>query len=461
MVGQFAASVRAAILRLVAYAGIGQSGLYGAASRIWSVLAGPVTLAVVASALSPEMQGYYFAFSGVLALQVFAEMGLGNVVVPIVSHEWAALRLENDGSVAGQPDAVSRLASLVRFVAVWYSVAGVLVAAVLAAAGYWFFLSSANHAVGWKGPWLALCATAGAALAMQGVLYLLEGCHQLDAVYKCNFISGVLSAVGIWLALLLGFGLWSVVIPGLARAATASIIGVAGYLRFWCDMLGHRGQARIDWRNEVWPFQWRIGVSWLAGYFINSLANPVVFRYEGAAVAGQLGMSLALAATVPWIGYALIKPETATFGAIIARGDYASLDERFRRVTVVALSMAMVLSLCVMAGVFALSHSGSHYAQRLLPPFETGLLLLTAVLRTILQLQSTYLRSHRQEPLMMASILAGLLGAVVAVQFTRTFGATGMVVGYLLVTLLFELPVSTSIFVTKRQEWRVARRFAC
>ncbi len=45
----------------------------------------------------------------------------------------------------------------------------------------------------------------------------------------------------------------------------------------------------ISWRREVWPFQWKIAVSWLCDYFIFQLFTPVLFAFRGPVEAGQDG----------------------------------------------------------------------------------------------------------------------------------------------------------------------------
>ena len=46
---------------------------------------------------------------------------------------------------------------------------------------------------------------------------------------------------------------------------------------------------RVDWRTEIWPFQWRLAVSWLCGYFTFQLFNPILFAVRGPIEAGQMG----------------------------------------------------------------------------------------------------------------------------------------------------------------------------
>ena len=76
--------------------------------------------------------------------------------------------------------------------------------------------------------------------------------------------------------------------------------------------------------KEVWAFQWRIAVSWLCGYFIFQLYNPVLFAYHGAVTAGQMGMSLSLANALISVAISWVNTKAAPFGAMIAGREYST-----------------------------------------------------------------------------------------------------------------------------------------
>jgi len=80
--------------------------------RGWQFLAGPVTALFVASFFSPELQGYFYTFASLLALQSFLELGFHVVILNVASHEWAKLHIADDGRIAGDAEAHSRLVSL-------------------------------------------------------------------------------------------------------------------------------------------------------------------------------------------------------------------------------------------------------------------------------------------------------------------------------------------------------------
>jgi hypothetical protein len=49
----------------------------------WQFLAAPVTLLLIARFMSPTMQGFYYTFASLLALQSFVELGFSSVIVNI------------------------------------------------------------------------------------------------------------------------------------------------------------------------------------------------------------------------------------------------------------------------------------------------------------------------------------------------------------------------------------------
>ena len=76
------------------------------------------TVLFVAKYLSPEEQGYYYTFSSIIAIQVFFELGLTNIITQFVAHEMSHL-LFNGNELIGDERFKSRLSSLLRFCAKW------------------------------------------------------------------------------------------------------------------------------------------------------------------------------------------------------------------------------------------------------------------------------------------------------------------------------------------------------
>lgn len=90
-------SLRQSVRGLVQRFEIDRAVLYAMSARGWQFVAGPVTLWLIADYFSAEVRGYFYTFSSVLAIQLFFELGLHTILVNQVSHQWALLRLTDEG----------------------------------------------------------------------------------------------------------------------------------------------------------------------------------------------------------------------------------------------------------------------------------------------------------------------------------------------------------------------------
>jgi len=432
--------------------GIDRAFSWTVAARVWSILAGPVSVVLIAAHLSAEEQGFYYTFASIVAFQVVFELGLGLVIVQFASHEKAFLEWRSDGTLGGSDVEKSRLAVLLRKTLQWYGVATAGAAAALLIGGTLFLAHKPSAVEGWTAPWIALALFAGGALFLTPFLSLLEGCGLVVDVARLRTWQVIASNLAGWTVLLAGGALWAS--PAIMGASL--LVGGAwlwsAHRRFFADLLRTR-DGEISWRREVWPFQWRIAVSWISSYFSLHLFIPILFNFHGPAAAGRMGMSLTLASAVFFVATSLLTTKVPRLGELIARRDFAELDARFfplmrRSVGVMALGAAMLFG-----GTFALRALGHRWSDRLLEPLPFVLLLAAMVAQTIFFAQAVYLRAHKQEPLLWIFIAGSVAVAGCALILGRRFGATGMMLGYLLTTLVVSLGGGTWVFGRKRREW--------
>jgi len=48
------------------------------------------------------------------------------------------------------------------------------------------------------------------------------------------------------------------------------------------------------WMSEVWPFQWKIGLSMLSGFLIFRAFSPLILIEKGPVLAGQFGLTFSV-----------------------------------------------------------------------------------------------------------------------------------------------------------------------
>ncbi len=397
-------------------------------ARFWGSAAGLVTIALIARFLSPAEQGYYYTFGSLVALQIIFELGFSFVILQLASHERAELSISNDYEITGSPTARARLASVIQKSVRWYSVAALLMFATVLPLGLYFFSShDRTHTVSWLAPWCLDALMAALNFQLDPFLSFLEGCGYVPEVARLRFMQSVTGSLLAWLALMLHHGLFapSMMLFGMALA---SLVWLAGKRKLLLGLLRHQaGHNKISWGVEVWPFQWRIAVSWFSGYFIFWLFNPVLFAFRGPVEAGQMGMSLSLANAIQAIAVSWVSTKSAPFGTLIARKEYGRLDHAFFQAIRQAVSVAIAGALVAWLGVTYLNLHHIRFAQRLLDPLSIAMLMITMITNVAISAEAYYLRAHKQEVFLLNSVVGALTVTALTLIFGRLYGARGIV----------------------------------
>jgi O-antigen/teichoic acid export membrane protein len=399
-------------------------------ARLWSSSAGLITVALIARFLSPAEQGYYYTFGSLVALQIVFELGFSYVILQMASHERAELSFSTDYRISGNAAAHARLASVIQKSVRWYSLAAGIMAVTLLPIGFYFFATHqrAGQAVSWQLPWCSAALMAAINFQLDPLLSFLEGCGYVPQIARLRFTQSAIGSVLAWVVLINHHGLFapSMMLLGMA---SASLLWLSRKRKLLLGLLKYdAGVHKIHWKQEVWPFQWRMAVSWLSGYFLFWIFNPVLFAFRGPVEAGKMGMSLSLANAVQAIAISWVSTKSAPFGTLIARKEYQRLDHTFFQALRQSFAVALAGGLAAWLGCIYLNLKHISFAQRLLNPFSLGILLIYMIVNVIISAQAYYLRAHKQEVLFVNSLVGAIAVTICTVVFGRSYGATGIVV---------------------------------
>jgi hypothetical protein len=437
--------------------GIDRAIAFTVLARGWSALAGVVTVLLIAHFLTPGEQGYYYTFFSLVALQVVFELGFAFVITQMAAHERAHVSLTEEGRVKGDERAHSRLASILQTSIRWYTVVAILMLATVLPAGLHFFGAHVQHGitVGWKAPWISLVIASAITFQLDPVCAFFEGCGFVSDIAQMRFIQAAVGSILAWTSMLTHHGLFAPAMLILGNAVVQIGYLVQPRIRRLLIGLTRRSVAEhsVSWRFEIWPFQWRIAVTWLASYFTLQLINPILFLFRGPVAAGRMGMSLSIANSIGTVGLAWMSTKAAPFGNLVARGETSALDSLFFRTfrqSIIILSIACTgFFLCLLiAGRFL-----PHLAARVLPAWVFALILVTTVLNHIFFSEALYLRAHKREPLLLQAVVIAVLMAISTYVSARFWGAGGIAIGYFLFGGILAAGWGTRTFLDKRREW--------
>ncbi len=423
------------------------------AQRVWPALVGPVTLLLLTEFLTDGQMGFYGTFQGMLAAQTVFDLGLGVLMINLASHEWPQLALDAQGNLSGEPEALGRLKSLHDVVLRWAGFASLLFVLIIGVAGYVLFAQKDDADIRWFEAWVVLIVLAGLNLWLQPLTALLEGCQQVTTVWAFRLVAAVIGTLASWLVLRFHGGLW-VLTANYATMLLANVFLLfVKYKNFFCSLQSAAPAHAEHWRIEIWPMQWRLVLQSLVGYLGFGLFIPVIFYFRGEVEGGRMALSWMVVSTLGAVALAWLQPRIPTFGALIARRDFAGLDHLFKRVFLTSFGLLFLASVAAWVGVWLLNYWQHPKAIKLIAPLPLALFLAANLLMHVSQCLSAYLRAHKREVLMPLGVTASLLCGVLVFVLGRKYGVTGVGAGFLIVVAGVLIPWQTAIWCRCRAAW--------
>lgn len=440
--------------------GVDRAVFLALVTRVWQFISGPITLLLMTNYFTGATRGYFYTFNNLLTLQVFFELGLHIVIVNIASHEWAHLRLDSNGQIEGDHLALARLVSIGRASLKWYLAAGLLFLLCCGPGGAIFFAQGSLPVEEWFAAWVLLVLITSCSLAIQPLIAVLEGCDQVAVVNQYRVRQAVIGSVVVWVMIVGGLNLWAVVGSQVVRFGFDVWLVSSRFRRFFSHFRREPTAAGVDWRVDVWPMQWRIGLQGLATWWATQLITPVIFEFHGDVEAGRMGMTWSILVTLQSSAFVWIETRRPIFGRLVAHCDYQELDRRFFRYATISFALLIVGVMSFWCGVLVVNNLESPVAVKianaLLPPLPTLLLGCGVAVFHIPNCQSVYVRAHRRDPFLLPSLLlCASIGASVT-WLGRDYGVVGASAAWMAAISGFQLPVWTLLWHRFRRDWQHA-----
>lgn len=438
--------------------GIDLSIIYSITAKVIQATGALITIGLISLFLSKQEQGYYYTFSSIMAIQIFFELGLTSIIVQYVAHEAVDIQWLSPVKLSGSPERLSRLASILSLCYRVFTISAILLFIILLISGYLFFSYYKGGAseVQWQLPWVIVCLATALMLIINPILAYFEGLGQVKEVAKIRLKQQILLLLVSSLTLAFKLGLYALGFSTLFSFILGAGIIIFSHRRLLLLNITQEASIwRISYRKEIFPYHYKIALSWIGGFLLFQLFNPILFATEGAIVAGQMGITLAALNGISSISMSWITTKVALFSSFIARKEYSSLDIIFNR-TVKQLAFVNIILLGLFViGLEILAIIYSPLRDRFLPTLPVILLSITVFVNQFVFSWATYLRCHKQEPFLLISVLNGILCACSSIYLSHHFGVLGMVIGYTVLTIIISGMGGYYVFITKRREWHM------
>jgi O-antigen/teichoic acid export membrane protein len=324
--------------------------------------------------------------------------------------------------------------------------------------GNYFFnhFSSNNLKINWIGPWFVLSLGTALLLFLNPLLALFEGIGLVKTIAKVKVIQQLSIILMSAFILYNKGGLWSLGFSSMISSLVVIIfLMLSKYRNILLNIYKDLDEWKINYWQEIFPFQYKIALSWISGYFIFQLFNPVLFANEGPIIAGQMGMSIAVLNGIAALSMSWIITKVPLFSELIAKREFDNLDIIFNRTVKQMMFIGVSIIILFIITIYLLEFYNFHFADKLLSINYLILLSMVTMVNQLVFSWATYLRCHKKEPFLINSIVGGLLMSFSTIYLGNIYGINGVVYGYTVLTLFIGLPWAYLIFKKSRVEWHI------
>lgn len=417
--------------------------------RLWSTISGGLLVLMIPFFLSASEQGYYFTFSSFLGMQIFFELGFNFVITQMISHEMAKVSFV-DGKLEGNRDAINRIYSLIYLLLKWYSIISILFFLIISYVGYYFFASKGTLETGsWLNAWILITFFSAINLFLSPLFSVLEGMGLVGRVAQIRLMQSILGYVVLACLFILDFRLNAIA----AISGIGALLGLTLLLLQYSSILicplkkirKSNDYVSISWRREIFPFQWRIAISWLSGYFIFQLFNPLIFAHQGPQAAGKLGLSLAIYSAILALSISWVNAKTPTIARLISSQNKAELNPLFKKLVVKSSVINILCSIGFISFIYVIKKYYPSTSDRLADISVLIILACISAINHIIFCLAIYMRSHKQEPMLLNSIVTGFLVGI-SIYYVSSISVFDTILVYFLVLSFICLPWTLILF---------------
>jgi hypothetical protein len=438
-------------------AGVDKAVFYSIILRAFSTIGSIITIPLILTRMSLIEQGFYYTFGSILALQVFLEMGFGAVAIQMVAHEAAHLKIDLNSGITGPLPYLDRFSATTRFIRNWYAVISILVGILLFPVGFWFFSSSGSGgSATWLGPWTIMVLVTAGSIFINNMASVIEGAGFVADSIRVRLWGGATQIILTIIGLLIGLRLYAVPLANaVGLIINASFIWKLLH-NIMIEIKRYGKGTRINWIADIFPFQWRIALSWISGWFIFNAMLPVIFRQLGPEEAGRYGFGMSISNFITFLATNWLSTKSAIWGQMAARKEWNSMDALFYKVMPQAVGVATLVSAIALLLLPVLKDWVPRFSGRV-PEWRVLLTLcLVSILTQLVYAQALYLRAHKREPFLANSIFGAVTMSIGLFCFTHS-SAFSISLMYFLLTVLGTIWTSI-VFYYCRSHWHCSNQ---
>lgn len=389
----------------------------------WQALSGFITALLVTHFLTPDEQGYYYAIGSLLSGYVLFDLGLSGLLVQISARMFSGLKLDEVGQILPDGDEKLAFLALVNWARRWYFKAGLLTLLLIPLGFLYFtYAKPGLHGSQWQLPWVLVAVSVAISMRAYPALSIVEGAGHVAEAYLVRLGHYTVGAFLAWFLLATGLGLYA---PAMAPLSVALVTLLWVRSRHRSLFLANTyAETTFPWRETVWPLQRKVALSWLASYVFLYSPTLVIFYFQGAKLAGRLGLSIVVANLLGSLSASWLVAKVPRITHLVVQNQEVESNRLFGKEFRKAFSL-MLLGYVIAIAFVALVRDYA-IAERILPPLQLGLLFLVFLIFHGISMISVYFRARGREAMVLQNVVASGVSLLASCVLAGRYGISGV-----------------------------------
>ncbi len=433
---------------------ISQELMFILLQRLWQALGGLATILFITHTLTSIQQGWFYSFVGIASLYTLFEMGLSASLIQITAHLFIKLHWLPQGRVAGE-NAEIFISFFSRSFKTYFKFAcSFLIFAFFV--GYFVFIQKAEPEIekhSWLYPWIALLLGTSLNMIMLPFFAVIEGSGEVSEVYRVRLVQGILGSIFCWLVLSNNGDLWAASMMPILSFIVSFFWFFKKRRQLFAIALYKHSAEKFNWSKEVWPLQWRIGISYISLFLMSQLCTPFLFYFKNSTIAGQMGLSLTIANMLGILSQSWIVRRVPSMSKAAAKKEWHILHGLFKKDFIRSMYIFILGAFVILIGHKFLSQS--IYANRILDFWPFLGLLIFSFFYYINAALAIQLRSFRKEPLVWVSLLGGILIMIGTALAAKYYSINQVILVMTAAQIFLISPLSFYIWHMRNREYRL------
>lgn len=409
------------------------------------------TLLLITNIFTPEEQGLFFLFQSLIALQIFVELGMGNVIQNFASHEAQKLRSSKNPKLTEAQSASDQLAYIFKIGLIWFFCGGFLLTFILIFVGSKFINATNTVYIGWELIWIITGLLISMLVAFQVFWSIIQGCNWVVEYHRFKIFQIFFGNLALWATILSNGKLWSIVAFIGVQVLIAIIYLLINSREFFFSLFKQKlTYNKLKWSKDLLPFQSLIFISFLSGYLAFNIQVPITSIIFGVEEAGRVGASWHLAGLISIISYAYVAPHGPQIAMWAQSRNYNKIkpyiNKLFKNNFILIIGLGSLVFLTISAGkILKEPLFIVNLIERVGSVYQILLMVLGHIAVSLTVPISIYFRAHKREPIAHLSLLAGLCTLFGSYYLSIYFGVIGIGLGFFLSQIII-LPMVVLVY---------------